>query len=124
MARTEASTADGRGVTMDRLPGQASLFDEIPAPRARRTDPRTSHLAAQSMVERANTHRARILEALAEGPLTGDELDQRFGWRAATACRRLKELVDAGLIERCQELRFTSAGRPAHLYRRTIQPKE
>lgn len=87
-------------------------------PLARRTDPETSHAAARSMVEEAGVQRERILERLRDSQgLTNDEIDAIFGWRTGTASRRVVELVRAGLVERTELTRPTSAGRAAIVHR-------
>jgi predicted ArsR family transcriptional regulator len=95
---------------------QPSLWD-VPPPRARRTDPVTSHLAAASMIEGAASQRAAIVRALKEhGPMTANEMDRMHGWRDATAGRRLSELREAGAVV-ADGTRLTESGRSASLYR-------
>lgn len=65
----------------------------LPAPRARRTDPATSHRAA----ERANTfspsHGERIVQTLREhGPLTPKQIAHRSGIDYVAVQRRMTEL--------------------------------
>lgn len=91
-----------------------------PRPRARRTDPSTSHQAAESVVESAAVQRAAILRVLKKSPkgLTNDELDTFFGWRTGTASRRTSELYEAGEIQRREgDERPTATGRPAQINR-------
>ena len=88
-------------------------------PRARNTDPATSHAAARSMWVGAVVHRRKILDALLYGPLTADQLDEAIGWRATTAGRRLGELVKAGHVERLEATDPTRSGRQAARYRLT-----
>ena len=88
------------------LDGHPSLFDAMPAPAARFTDPPTSHLAAASVTTAAqrDSHRLVLDLLAARGPLTDFAL-------AAEATRvlgrtvkqtslgvRRKELVTAGLV--------------------------
>lgn len=92
--------------------------DDYSPPRARNTDPETSHQAAASMAEGASGHRRAIMVALrTKGGMTGDALDDLLSWKSATACRRLKELVDSGLVVRTIEVRKTRSGRDAGVYR-------
>jgi len=98
---------------LDQL-GGLPMFD---APRARKTDPPTSHAAADSMREGAETQRRMIVDALEYGPMTGDQLDAHYGWPHATANRRLPELRDAGLVVMMTETRETRSGRSARLWR-------
>ena len=95
-------------------------------PRARRTDPETSHEAAESMVEGAASQRAEILRVLRDDHelwmwspscgMTADELDEYIGWRATTAGRRLIELQRLGLVRRTTEKRPTRSGRAAFVW--------
>lgn len=97
---------------------QPDLFTSGPDPRARIADPETSHEAAASMREGAETHRRRILHTLrAHGPKTGDGLDEHFGWNHATANRRLPELREAGQVEMLTKTALTRSGRRARLWR-------
>ena len=89
------------------------------APRARNSDPDTSHAAADQAGRLADAHRAMILEALRDRPMTGDELCARFDWPHATANRRLPELRDAGLVAMTDEKRKTRSGRAARVWRLT-----
>lgn len=87
-----------------------------PNPRARRSDPRTSHAAAASMRGAVGAQRAAVLAALHAGPLTADEIDDVQGWRPTTAGRRLPELEAMGLVRRLPETALTRSGRQAHRY--------
>lgn len=104
--------------------GDLPLFHTCgPDPRARTGDPDTSHSAAASMREGAESHRRAILDALLHGgPMTGDALDERLGWNHATANRRLPELREAGLVEMTAEKAVTRSGRFARLWRLTPRP--
>ncbi len=100
-------------------PEQEDMFSE---PKARTTDPATSHTAAR-MVDAAG-QRGRIMEVLRAiyrdvglaGGLTADQLDEMIGWRLTTAGRRLSELRARELVIPCGE-RKTRSGRPATVYR-------
>ena len=94
------------------------LFD-APAPAARHTDPETSHAAAESMGLAAGKQRSDVLAALADGPATAAELDQRLDWPWTTANRRMKELERLGLVERTGETRPTPRGRSAEVWQAT-----
>ena len=96
---------------------QPSLFD-IVVPRARRTDPNTSHEAAVTMRETAASPRSKILAFLKEhGGATGDGLDEALGWKHATANRRLPELRELGLVTMTDEMGVTRSGRRARIWR-------
>lgn len=94
------------------------LFSDPPAPKARQTDPETSKDAASSMADTAETHRQKILSALRDhGRMTGDAIDDLFGWKHATANRRLPELRSLGLVEMTDATAHTRSGRSARLWR-------
>lgn len=88
-------------------------------PMARRTDPATSHRAAESVAVSAEAQRQRIYWSLIRfgGALNADEIAQREGMTMEQVCRRLPELVRDGRLERLDETRPTRTGRAAHLYR-------
>lgn len=68
-------------------------FDNIiPARRARRTDPETSHTAARNAERFAASHAGRILEALRQGAATAHELSILTGLTVVQIDRRLPEL--------------------------------
>lgn len=71
-------------------------------PVARRTDPETSHLAAEDAKRNANTLRARCLAVLKAHPegLTDFRLAELVGSQQTSAGKRRGELVTAGLVER------------------------
>lgn len=81
-----------------------NLFDTLqPTAAARRTDPRTSHEAAE-LVESTGTaadHRAMILQAIHDGPgRTSGELAASLGLTNVQTSRRLPELERDNLIHR------------------------
>ncbi len=91
-----------------------------PRSRARRTDPWTSHAAANSADKSAKLQRDLIIRALtkAHRGLTNDELDLFYQWRAGTASRRTGELVEAGRVVRdAAAVRKTRTGQPALINR-------
>lgn len=67
---------------------------------ARPTDPPTSHAAAAKAVTFKGEHARRILDALAQGPAGQTEIAARAGMTVAQVSKRLKELREAGAIER------------------------
>lgn len=104
--------------------GQAAqrAVNEIlsPPPRARTTDPDTSHMAAAEAEAGQAAQQALILDALTvEGEMTADRLDEYLGWRTSTASRRLHELRRMGKVEWLERTAPTRTGRLAHLYRVT-----
>lgn len=89
-------------------------------PRARRSDPRTSHAAADSMVAGADQHRRRILNHLrliAPDNATKDEMARACGLDDVQVARRISELVETGLVEASGETRPTATGRAATAWR-------
>ena len=68
--------------------------------RSRRTDPCTSHVAAQNSKSFSNSHSGRILAALADhGPLAACELMHIIGLTVVQVDRRIIEIFRSGLIE-------------------------
>jgi hypothetical protein len=72
----------------------------VPAdrPRARSTDPATSHEAAAGVVDFAADHHARILEALTIGPAGATEIADRAGLGRDQVGKRLCELQRRGQV--------------------------
>lgn len=66
-------------------------------PKARSTDPITSHMAADSAKELAKRHRERIVQCLTEGPCGCSELAKRTGLDPHQVGKRMKELEQEGL---------------------------
>lgn len=102
-----------------------SLFDTplSDPPRARSSDPATSHQAAARAKIKAGSNRARALAALAsagdEG-LTDFELADRTGvQQTSIGCRR-KELERAELVEFAGVTRPSPTDSPARVYRPTV----
>lgn len=83
-------------------------------PRARHTDPQTSHDAANSVVEVTKTQLA--IYKLLKKPMTDEQLVERYkakAWASDSGIRsRRSELVELGLIERKSEAK-TRSGRKA-----------
>jgi len=109
---------------MNTYPGRNAFTNPVTSnPRARSTDPETSHEAGRAVD--AAGQRERILKLLRVVPpsvqerlcgLTADEIDRTIEWRVTTAGRRLSELKRRGLVEVCGE-RKTRSGRMAAVYR-------
>ena len=98
-----------------------ALYDlPLFAPRARRTAPETSKLAAESMVGSASDHRDRILarlRAIAPAAANKDEIGAAIGLDDVQVARRCGELRDAGLIVDSGETRPTPTGRQGTCWR-------
>jgi len=102
---------------LDLIPKERKWW-QVEPPRARTTDPVTSHMAAESMVGGAAVQRHAIVEALsAHGDMNHSELDEMVGWPAHTSNRRLVELRRAGAVERTGNKTLTASGRYAFEYR-------
>ncbi|MGL4573275.1 MAG: hypothetical protein ACRCV9_00635 [Burkholderiaceae bacterium] len=94
------------------------LAIDFTPPRARRTDPATSHEAALSASTLAAGHRARLLLAIREAgrPVGATELAHMTGLTQVQVCRRLNELGQSklgasALIKPAPERRKTASGR-------------
>lgn len=105
-------------------PPERTPHDSEVKPRARTSDPETSHEAAASMVEGAGRQREIVYAYLATTTrrLTADDIDKYLAnlnpaWPRTTAGRRLPELEALGLVERLEEKRPTRSGRKAFLWR-------
>jgi predicted transcriptional regulator len=68
------------------------------APRARRSDPQTSHAAAARAASFASTHAGRIHVALTQGPATAHELSERTGLSVVQIDRRVSQMCEEGFI--------------------------
>lgn len=81
---------------------QIALFDH--GPRARQSDPWTSHVAAQRATEFAGTH-------------TIDEIAKRTPLGSVQIARRLSECDRRGLAEPTGLCRMSASGRPERVWR-------
>jgi predicted ArsR family transcriptional regulator len=93
---------------------QFSIFDP---PRARNTDPETSHIAAAGVEAFAGEHHAKILQAL-DAPGTIHELAERTGLDHVQVARRMIELERSKWVIRLEETRPSPRGRPCRIWRR------
>lgn len=92
---------------------QLSIADLGDAPRARRSDPVTSHLAAQSAVELQKAHFEIILTCLKNhGALGKDGIAARTRLDGVAVARRLPELERKGLVVPTGNLVPSTSGRP------------
>lgn len=96
------------GTVEDRtVSDQLSLDDVTTGPGARRTDPRTSHIAADSQTPaKVGPIRAAVLLALWRRdpfPMTDAELWRELGGSESSPRKRRGELVAAGFVESCGE---------------------
>jgi DNA-binding MarR family transcriptional regulator len=91
-----------------------------PGPKARTTDPQTSHAAAERALPTRGRTSWRILECLkhAGQPLAYDEIAQRTGIKGVTVSTRLTEIRRSGLAvalmpspeHKAQRVKLTPAG--------------
>ena len=95
---------------------QIALLDD--GPRARQSDPWTSHAAAQRATEFAGTHTDIILACLGRhGPQTIDEIAKRTPLNSVQIARRLSECDRSGLAEPTGLCRMSASGRPERVWR-------
>lgn len=98
------------------MTGQLSMWDPLPAPKARRSDPEVSKEAARYAERFQRTHMGRILEALrCSGPATAHELcawmidrlhnDGVSPLTVVQIDRRRKEMVACGWVRLTGEVR-------------------
>jgi predicted ArsR family transcriptional regulator len=90
-------------------------LDEYPL--FRRTDPVTSKVAGTRAREFRGEHERLILEALAAGPGTKDELASRCGLTEQQVARRRAGLLRRGLVVLTGERRRTPSGNTAEVWR-------
>jgi len=88
-------------------------------PLWRATDPATSKAAGREARAAGvvSDHERRILEALAAGPGTKDEIAARCGLSEQQVARRMHGLERAGRVQATGETRPSAAGRPATVWR-------
>jgi predicted ArsR family transcriptional regulator len=85
---------------------------------ARKSDPATSHAAAEDTKAFRARHVATIWNALKErGPMTKDEIAAVTGLDHVAVARRMVELEAKKLAERTSETRPSATGRAATVWR-------
>lgn len=103
---------------------QATLFDlESDAPvlpkaeprkMARKTDPQTSHDAAEELAPKLAGVQIAVLAAIQDWPnKTSRELAEKLGWETGAVNKRTSELEAAGCIKRHEERRCSISGKKA-----------
>lgn len=98
---------------------QLVLLEEAVTPIARRSDPKTSKIAAATMREGASLQRATVLAALERRGYAGaiyTDLAADTGLEPVAIDRRLPELRRLGHVVRLVETRLTPSNRPAHVH--------
>ena len=93
--------------------------DVADMPLFRRADPETSKAAGRAARETGlvSDHEKRILEALAQGPGTKDEIAARCGLTEQQVARRRAGLMRAGRVVLTGERRRTPSGMTADVWR-------
>ena len=86
---------------------------------ARRSDPATSKAAAEAARAFAGGHCRLILDALADGRGTKDEIAARCGLTEQQVARRMHQLVRSGLVLEVGEAVSPSGNRET-VYRRVV----
>lgn len=87
--------------------------------RARKTDPVTSHMAAETIAPRITALQKMVrneFKHAGHNGLTDEELTDRLGLRGSTARTRRSELTDAGLIKDSGRTRPLISGRPGTVW--------
>jgi predicted ArsR family transcriptional regulator len=101
------------------MDSQLALY--LPAPRARRRDPATSHRAAKSMRKQAPKQADRVLEALwFLGEAGANQIAAVCGLTQVQVCRRLPELEAAGKCAPTDRTCDTASGRPERVWRAVL----
>ena len=80
---------------------QLSLLDYTPTPKARKRGPKTSKAAARKALAWCTPQCDRLLLLLSDASsgLIRAELVDLSGIKESSACARLKDMVDGGIIE-------------------------
>lgn len=96
----------------------ADMLDTLPL--FRRSDPVTSKDAGRAARQSGlvSRHERLILEALASGPGTKDEIAERCGLTEQQVVRRRASLLRHGLVVLTGERRPTPSGNTAEVWRR------
>ena len=93
----------------------STTLDDLPL--FRRTDPVTSKVAGVAAREFLGEHERRILEALAGGPGTKDEIASRCGLTEQQVIRRRAALLRSGRVVLTGDMRRTASGTKAEVWR-------
>jgi len=96
----------------------SDYFSEtIDLPLFRKADPVTSKIAGTAAREFKGEHERRIIQALAAGPGTKDEIASRCGLSEQQVARRMHGLARAGLVQTTGTTRPSASGRPERVWR-------
>jgi predicted ArsR family transcriptional regulator len=91
---------------------------ETVLPLWRKADPDTSKAAGEAAREFLGEHERLILEALAAGPGTKDEIAGRCGLTEQQVARRMHGLARLGRVADTGTTRSTASGRMATVWRK------
>jgi predicted ArsR family transcriptional regulator len=91
-------------------------LDLLNPPRARSTDPATSHAAARRVSEFGHAHAALIVSALGLRPMTMHEIAKATGLDGHAVARRLPELERSGHARPTDNLRRSPSGRMCRVW--------
>lgn len=96
-------------------------FDLAPPPLARRTDPATSHAAAESARELAQRHHRMIVDALrTHGPMGKDGIGRVTGLNGVAVARRMSELDVMSRVQATGRTVQSNAGRAEREWRAAL----
>lgn len=112
---------------MTRIAGQMPLLPEPPRttfglmPVARTTDPGTSHVAAGIAARRVRESQVLVLETLAAGPMTDEEMQSalKTPMSLSGSRTRRKELTRMGMVSDTGKTRPTVLGNPSTVWQVT-----
>jgi len=107
--------------------GQMGFFPRAPhttfglEPVARTTDPGTSHIAAIFAGRKVRESQVRVLEALAAGPMTDEEMQVALmvPMSPSGSRTRRKELTRMGMVAATGRTRPTALGNPSNVWQIT-----
>lgn len=85
-------------------------------PRARDSDPLTSHEAADMVANLAATHHRILLDALGRGAASAEQIGDITGIPAYAVRKRLPELQRVGFIAPTGGMRKTRSGRSERVW--------
>lgn len=111
----------------DKPDGQMGFFPPPPRttfdlePAARTTDPGTSHIAARIAGRKVRESQMRVLEALAAGPMTDEEMQLALmvPMSLSGSRTRRKELTRMGMVSATGRTRPTILGNPSNVWQIT-----
>lgn len=92
-------------------------IEDCDLPLFRTSDPVTSKIAGTAAKTFKGEHERKILEALAAGPGTKDEIASRCGLTEQQVARRMHGLHMAGLVTLTGSTRPSASGRPERVWR-------